>query len=271
MKFAYQGVHPVFAQPPAQSSLWKYLTLTKLVAMLENGALHFARADKFSDPFEGSWTRNRAPGVLLDSKGALVSPQPSQEELTKLFRGHETPAWLAARWKHGRESTALDCWHLSEHESAAMWQLYASQGIAIRSTFGRLIEALPGGVPGDGTHAICLGRVRYVDYETAVMPEGNSFWPFVHKRLSFAHEHEVRGVIYAIGSKMVTYDGFAIVEAAVPSEGFLVPVKLVTLIEAVHVAPSSPAWMAKAIEAVVRRFALEVPVIQSSLDTSPFH
>lgn len=270
MKFAYHGEHPVFSQTHAHTKLWKYVSLTKLASMLESKSLHFARADKFNDPFEGSWTKNRAPMVQVDDKGVPVWPQPPQGELERMMRGHETPEYREAKWKHNRESAALDCWHLSEHESTAMWQVYARRGIAIRSTFGRLIDAIPKGVPGDGTNPVYVGSVQYMDYEKATMPEGNSFWPFVHKRLSFSHESEVRGVIYAVGSKMITYEGFGIREPGVPEAGFLVPVKLVTLIEAVHVAPGSPAWEAKAIEAVVRRFGLAVPVTQSSLDANPF-
>ncbi len=41
--------------------IWRYMDLPKLVAFLETGSLHFARADTLGDPFEGSWTRlNRA-------------------------------------------------------------------------------------------------------------------------------------------------------------------------------------------------------------------
>jgi hypothetical protein len=152
-----------------------------------------------------------------------------------------------------------------------MWQLYASEGIAIRSTFGRLTHALPIGAPGDGTHPIHVGSVRYLNYETELMPVGNTFWPFVHKRQSFSHEREVRGIIHAVGSSMIKYDHFEMLEPGVPAGGFLVPVNLDNLIEAVHVAPSSPAWVKMAIEAVVRRFGLEVPVIQSSLDAAPLY
>ncbi len=37
--------------------IWRYMDLTKLVAFLETGSLHFARADTLGDPYEGSWTR----------------------------------------------------------------------------------------------------------------------------------------------------------------------------------------------------------------------
>ena len=40
----------------------------------------------------------------------------------------------------------VSCWHIDEHESEAMWQLYtaAGQGIAIESTKARLESALGG-------------------------------------------------------------------------------------------------------------------------------
>jgi hypothetical protein len=34
--------------------LWRYMDFARLVAVLDSGTLHFARADQFSDPFEGA-------------------------------------------------------------------------------------------------------------------------------------------------------------------------------------------------------------------------
>ena len=49
-------------QPPdGGMNIWRYMDLPKLVAFLETGSLHFARADTLGDLYEGSWTRlNRA-------------------------------------------------------------------------------------------------------------------------------------------------------------------------------------------------------------------
>lgn len=170
-----------------------------------------------------------------------------------------------------RESTGLSCWYVGEHESAAMWLLYAAEGIAIETTFSHFLQSLPKGVEGDGSSPIQVGLVRYVDYETALMPPGNSYWPFIHKRLSFAHEQELRAVIHHIGPNMVDHTAFQIREGGVPPGGVSVPVSVGTLVQKVHVAPSSPAWFADAVKAAVDRFGYGFPVVQSLLDVTPFH
>jgi hypothetical protein len=270
MGFAYHGPHPVFTQPNVDERLWRYVSLAKFVAMLDRGALHFARADQLNDPFEGSWTRNHAAMVLVDHEGKAVSPQPSEEEKAR-WRAHETPEWRAASWKNRRESTAVNCWYVGECESAAMWLLYAAEGIAIETSFGSFLGSLPKAIPGEGSQRIEVGMVHYVDYETAVMPPGNGFWPFIHKRRSFAHEQEFRAVIYEIGPNMINHGSFSMRDAGVPPDGFSVPVDLQQLIRAVHVAPSSPAWFADSVKAVVRTFGHKFPVLQSQLDVNPFH
>jgi hypothetical protein len=238
--------------------------------MLATRALHFARTDKLDDPFEGSWTKNEAPLELWEN-GKPVYPQPSQEELRKRFPKHETPELRAATWRTRRESTAVNCWYAGEHESAAMWRLYSSEGIAVRTTLAKLIQSLPKGAPGDGTNAIQVGQVQYVDYETDFMPVGNSYWPFMHKRLSFEHEREVRAVIHEIGKNMIDYGSFGIREPGVPPEGLLVPVAIESLVQSLHIAPSSPSWFAAAVSDVVDRFGYRFPVVQSQLDAAPFH
>ena len=47
--------HPVFEAPSDPDLfIWRYMDLAKFLSMLQDEALHFARADKMSDEFEGS-------------------------------------------------------------------------------------------------------------------------------------------------------------------------------------------------------------------------
>jgi hypothetical protein len=268
--FAYHGTHPVFSQPSGQAKMWRYLTLPKLVSMLDTRSLHFARADQMNDPFEGSWTKTRVAVVHVDAEGKPVIPQPPQEKLLAEAYGHETPELRAVAWMTRRQCAALSCWYVSDHESAAMWRLYAAEGIAIQTTFAGFLGSLQKGVPGDGSSPIQVGLVRYVDYEAAVMPPSNTFWPFIHKRLSFEHERELRAVIYQHGPKMIDHGSFHHRESGVPPEGFLVPIDLNGLIRAVRIAPSSPGWFADAVKAVIRAFGNGFSVEQSQLDATPF-
>ena len=78
---------------------------------------------------------------------------------------------------------------MNEGGSAAMWQLYSktNEAVALKSTFFRLANELD-----EKTY---IGLVDYIDFENAGLPEGNTLYPYVHKRLSFSHEKEVRAVI----------------------------------------------------------------------------
>ena len=168
--------HPVFVEPNNRDAMiWRYMDFTKYVAFLESSSLYFARADRLEDPFEGSYSR------------------PNVEMRPTVFKNWGIPddvADMVARSnKRFRHWTYVNCWHMNEHESAAMWKLYATSGhaVAIKSSFARLCEVLPG--------QTFVGLVHYIDYQKEWMPEGNMLLPFMCKRLSFKHEQDVRGLI----------------------------------------------------------------------------
>jgi len=48
----------IFKQPSdLDVPIWRYMTIAKLLSLLDNRALFFARLDKLNDPFEGSITK----------------------------------------------------------------------------------------------------------------------------------------------------------------------------------------------------------------------
>ena len=50
--------HPTFIQPENEEiKVWRYMDFTKLVSLIDSRRLYFTRADKFADPFEGSWPK----------------------------------------------------------------------------------------------------------------------------------------------------------------------------------------------------------------------
>jgi hypothetical protein len=44
-----------FEQAGEHDGVWRYMSLTKFVSMLDTKSLYFSRTDKLSDPFEGSY------------------------------------------------------------------------------------------------------------------------------------------------------------------------------------------------------------------------
>ena len=50
--------HPAFEKPSDEDiKIWRYIDFTKFVSLLDKQALFFARADRLSDPFEGSYSK----------------------------------------------------------------------------------------------------------------------------------------------------------------------------------------------------------------------
>lgn len=224
------------------------MDFTKFVSMLETSSLFFARADGLGDPFEGSYSRGNErlrPVVYKD-----IPP----ETFTQMQAHSADFARFLRKW------TFVSCWHMNEGESAAMWKLYAktNEAVALKSSFFRLANELD-----DKTY---VGMVDYIDFETAWLPEGNTLYPYVHKHLSFAHEQEVRAVIQDLPINEHGIDRMK----EPPVGGVERNVDLQRMLEAIHVAPTCPAWFTRTVENVVRRYGFNTPVIQSSLDAQPF-
>lgn len=63
--------------------------------------------------------------------------------------------------KKVQEFSAISCWHMNEHESAGMWDLYLSSkdGIAIKSNYNDLINSI-----NDLKYRVFDGVVQYIDF-----------------------------------------------------------------------------------------------------------
>jgi hypothetical protein len=220
------------------------MDLSKFVAMLKDRSLFFTRADKLGDPFEGSTTK-LTKEIINNTFSA-----PHQQSLREAFGRVNTTAV---------SHVAISCWHENEHESAAMWKLYLSggEGIAIRSSFNRLTGSLPTWNGETDVRLIYVGAVNYVDYGSTFIDPTNVYWPFVHKRIGFQHEREIRAVMR--------------VNAPFLDGGENVPVDMNVLIESVSVAPTARSWFGEVVRSLVERYGYTFPVHTSRLDEDPIH
>lgn len=236
------GSHPLFVAPsPANTRIWRYMDFTKYMWLLQKRALFFPRADLLGDPFEGSLASANP------SLWPVVYPQIPLEAHNNMapFRS------ILPQW------TFINSWHASERESAAMWKLYltTNEGIAVVSTYERLIQVLP--------ENAYVGLVKYIDYDTEWMPDGNLFLPFLHKRKSFEHEREVRAIIMDAPSRNA--EGQWPLNA---SPGRTVPIDVSILIESVRVSPTAPAWLFDLIADTSQSVGIRVTT--SDLAKAPF-
>jgi hypothetical protein len=254
--------HPVFEAPTdAEIPIWRYMDLAKFLSMLDAEALHFARTDLMSDEFEGSITK---PTLELRRESMAEMPD---EHFAKWNAG------LAQVYKGYRQYHYLNCWHMSEHESAAMWSIYQSgepQGIAVRSTYRRLSESI------NDQRTAYIGTVSYVDFDSKVIPDNNAYYPYVHKRRSFEYEREIRALHFArrwvedVDAPIDDSSDIPIVKDAPVGPPVLpMSVDVDRLIEAVYVSPKAQDWFAELIRSLLLRYGRDWPVHHSNLDADP--
>jgi hypothetical protein len=168
----------VFGPPDRTATIWRYMDLAKFASLLENRALFFCRSDLFDDRFEGSYPKGVAVEAALPQMIADMAGDPTLPK--RIGKVKEMSSWR----KQFRESVLVSCWHINEHESAAMWKLYlqSNKGISIKSSVRRLIDSI------QCAEEVYVGAVQYRDYEVAGFPSMNVFHPFISKRKSFGHE-----------------------------------------------------------------------------------
>lgn len=222
--------------PDNNQNIWRYMDFSKYVDMLTTNTLYFTRADKLEDPYDCSGMQ-----FFDEQYKQLSSAYP--DEVKELIRQVNT---------FGRLFVYLNCWHMNDVESAALWRLYSEnkyETITIQTTFGKLKSEIENKWSRDGGPHIT--KVKY-DIENAGEPIGNppegrlfsalSRANIIYKRKSFEHEQELRAFIYQGFDKEIK-------EKCLRNEAHLeklmkerdefkrIPIDPVKLIEKVYVSP----------------------------------
>ncbi len=230
--------HDLFESPQSRHiKLWRFMSLPKLLSMLDSRSVYFARADLLGDPFEGTVTRmTRVIREISSPDFAAVMSQATIEIRNRIF---------------------VSCWHENNYESAAFWGRYCDEreGVCVQTTFQRLWDNLK-------EEDIHIGRVKYIDYDKDYIPDGNVFHAILHKRRSFEHEREIRAVMSRLPTNFGTPE---CLQSPEYEDGFHISVDPQNLIEAIYVAPRAQEWFIEVVENACQLRNLNVPVIQSEL------
>jgi hypothetical protein len=240
---AEDPIHPLFRdRPPPEAKLWRYLSFARFAALLDAGQLHFTRVDQFDDHFEGAWPKQD------------VAIWGSRE-------GFSVPRWT----ERNRIFVAASCWCESDHESAAMWGLYApgKEGVAIVTSYRKLEEV----VTSQGAVQLpdCLAgaaRVRYLDhFSEGLLDHGaqNAALPFMLKNISYAHEHEVRALVIARWDQEI------------PLSGLDFPIQPADFIDEIVINPFGQPWFEKTVRGVAGRYGLGDRIHSSMLSPTNFY
>ncbi len=252
--------HYVFEKPEDENvKIWRYMDFTQFVSMIDRKALFFKRVDQLDDKFEGSLSKH-----ILDPS---IEEKATPEERLQLDKYRKR---LSPINKSLRKDVAINCWHMNEYESAAMWKLYlkSDEGIAIQSTYRKLVDSFD----NSDHYLLWVGMVKYIDYNKKPIPPNNAYYPYIFKRKSFEHERELRAVITRNVSAK-DYPNQIFIGGknflSLPEKGVEISVNLDELIEEIYVSPTCEKWFKKLVGSVMKKYSFHKHVTKSSLADKP--
>lgn len=233
--------HPCFKEIEPESIIWRYTTFEQFADLLLRGKIFFSRLDHFEDPYEGT------------------IPKQLEEKMDVKLR---------SRFISFRKSVYVNCWHINQYESDAMWKIYgdAKKGIVIKTTYSNLCKAF-----NLNKHQIYIGKINYnniLEFEKNIL--NVALW----KRPAFRHENELRAVyeFKKIPRRIRNLDGsyryldlrgFNVSKQDRSQYGVYINVDLNPLIQEVYVAPFSPLWFKETVQLLLNK-ALPNRIVEQS-------
>ena len=171
---------------PSEQSLWRYQDFWKFEDLLSSQSLHLSRLQDLADPLEGRPTDSLQQ--LLD----IVESNPDRPFGLRLF------PTLTKVYQAFYSCCFVNCWHIGDVESQAMWDLCESpRAIAIRTSVGILNQALR------RKRHISTWKVHYVEYMAQGTQKADRVLTYqlhplaTHKDNSYRHEREFRIVHFS--------------------------------------------------------------------------
>jgi hypothetical protein len=242
------------------AALWRYMSVGKFVSLVVTTTAYFRRLDLLEDQFESVLSPTAHDDRVEDLAAAAVARGVPLPDGVDPYEA----AYLAVGSGHllDRASVFVHCWQRNDHESWAMWKNFGRDGVAVRSTVGRLRDAFNADSPAGPVASVFIGDVEYIDHHTDRMA---CPFPWLYKNHMFDWEREVRAWIPKTPREW-TILGFN----ADHPHGLPVPINLGVLIERVVVAPGATAQFRANVETLLAQHGLgSAPVEPSAADLIP--
>ncbi|WP_316674897.1 DUF2971 domain-containing protein [uncultured Tolumonas sp.] len=236
------------------------MTLDKLINLLETNKLFFTPLEWYAktDPFEGFQPKaclekyiqfkNKDTNFLR----VIAAQLPENSEWNVIRK--EADNKFKAMYLDMMKGTKVNCWHMNDYESEAMWKLYSenNKGICISTTVDNLIKSIE---LGGSNKTIHIGKVEYLDFFNAELrPEDyvineRTLSPLI-KRKSYEHENEIR-----------LYIDHDIGESIKPE---FINVETSVLINKIYISPYSDSLFESSIKAICEKYLLNDTFIGKS-------
>ncbi|MGA2162328.1 MAG: hypothetical protein ABSG28_09090 [Methanoregula sp.] len=236
--------HPLFQQISNDTKIWRYLNKEKICSLLQKKSLFFAKASVLKDAFEG-----RYPHKYPKSEGAAFG-----RAAFGRTRFGQSQNYIP---KEMKDLVYICSFTINEYESEVLWKNYlqGSEGAAIQTT----LQGLKSCFDASEEEEIFIGKVDYLDYNSeSFNEESNLFYPFLHKKVEYIHESELR----------------AITTRFLPSRekivnGIFIPISLQNLLEKIVLSPSASKDFEEQLTSLCTNKGLENMVIHSTLEDKP--
>jgi hypothetical protein len=180
--------NPLIKSPTNHTKIWQYMDLSEFIHLLYSKSLFFCNTRKFGDPFEGSLPEFN--NNIDDQKEYSITKDllHNKKKFRKTIKSKIITNWNYQGWKN---RVLVNCWHMNNSESAAMWNSYSyrNSGIALQSTFQRLQDSIK-----FCKEEIIIGEVQYLNYRNEWSEENLGWDIFLTKKRPYEYERELRAL-----------------------------------------------------------------------------
>ena len=245
-----------------KAAIWRFMDFPAFVDLLHSSSLHFSRLDALADPFEGYGTamdylKFKLPEQIFQASGGASDQARDklQQWRAQQAKDYEQNQVLALLKRiQVAETCWVNCWHLIERESVALWKIYHGRNkpIAVQSTVGGLRDS----IRSDDSSNVSIGAVQYL--ENRQRTSLSSAAQAVTKTPAFAFENELRAILVPAPAMQ-----------AMLGPGTQIPVDLQSLVAAVRLSPVAEPWHVDLVQRLIEHHGLQRLCEQSPLFAHP--
>lgn len=225
------------------TTVWRYIDIYQLISMLTDKKLFFSRLDTLNDPSEMTFP-------ALNKKVFSISGMQHRKILYEYI-------------DELKKNSFVNCWHINNAESQAMWRLYLSSydGVAIKSTVKKICESYL------DSAEIKIVKILYLDfnekdlknYENGLIYKNGYKYLYMYKDISWEYEKEIRMIYQETPGKKedIDNDEEYLLNDDNMKYGRAFKFNLDLLIERIVFSPLISDWKIEVIKSIINKYGFK--------------